>query len=88
MRKLWRVARHEFKVTAANKAFVIITILGPFLILAMSVLPGLLASKPSLMNSGGIVAVYGADETVLSGLSAPLLKQGWKTAAAVNAVKR
>jgi ABC-2 type transport system permease protein len=33
----------EFKLTAANKAFVIITIIGPFLIVAMSVLPSLLA---------------------------------------------
>jgi ABC-2 type transport system permease protein len=45
MNKLWRVARHEFKVTAANKAFVILTILGPFLILAVTVLPGLLSNN-------------------------------------------
>ncbi|TVQ25580.1 MAG: ABC transporter permease [Spirochaetaceae bacterium] len=44
-RRMGRVARMEFKLTAENKAFVIITIIGPFLIVAMSVLPGLLASR-------------------------------------------
>ncbi|TFH06365.1 MAG: ABC transporter permease [Spirochaetales bacterium] len=41
-RKMWTVAKMEFRLTAANKAFVIITILGPFLIVAISVLPSLL----------------------------------------------
>jgi ABC-2 type transport system permease protein len=78
MRKLINVALHEFKMTAANKAFVVITILGPFLILAVSVLPGLLASKPSLMNANGKVALVGAAEPVYASLEASLDKQGWK----------
>ncbi len=41
--KMLRVARMEFRLTAANKAFIIITIIGPFLIAAMSILPTLLA---------------------------------------------
>lgn len=47
-RKMLRVAGMEFRLTAANKAFVIITIIGPFLIVAMSILPSLLA-----MGGGG-----------------------------------
>lgn len=41
--KMLRVARMEFRLTAANKAFIVITIIGPFLIAAMSILPTLLA---------------------------------------------
>lgn len=47
-KKMLRVAAMEFRLTAANKAFVIITIIGPFLIVAMSVLPSLFA-----MGGGG-----------------------------------
>ncbi|HKJ85935.1 MAG TPA: ABC transporter permease, partial [Spirochaetia bacterium] len=46
-KKMLRVAAMEFRLTAANKAFVVITIIGPFLIVAMSILPSLLA-----MNGG------------------------------------
>ncbi len=49
--KMLRVARMEFRLTAANKAFIIITIIGPFLIAAMSILPTLLA-----MGGGGAAA--------------------------------
>jgi ABC-2 type transport system permease protein len=47
-RKMARIAAMEFRLTARNKAFVIVTIIGPFIIVAMSVLPSLLT-----MNSGG-----------------------------------
>lgn len=43
--KMLRVARMEFRLTAANKAFIVITIIGPFLIAAMSILPTLLAMR-------------------------------------------
>jgi ABC-2 type transport system permease protein len=84
MRKLWQVAKHEFKTTAANKAFVVITILGPFLILAITLLPGLLASKPNLLGSGGVVAVLGADDVLMRGFEASLSAKGWKAAAATD----
>ena len=60
-RKMLRVARMEFRLTAANKAFIVITIIGPFLIVAMSVLPTLFA-----MGDGGVatsrIALTGNDE--------------------------
>ncbi len=59
MNKLFKVARREFLATAANKAFVIITLLGPILILAVSVLPSLAATGG--VSSGGAVAVVGGD---------------------------
>ncbi len=58
MNKLMIVLKQEFKMTAANKAFVVITIIGPFLILAISVLPGLLASRgPSVSPDTQVVVV-------------------------------
>ncbi len=59
MSKLFKVARREFLATAANKAFVVITLIGPILILAISVLPGLLASGE--IGSGSTVAVVGGE---------------------------
>jgi len=47
-KKMFRVAAMEFRLTAANKAFVVITIIGPFLIAALSIVPSLLA-----MSGGG-----------------------------------
>lgn len=61
MPKLFAVARHEFKMAAANKVFIILTILGPFLLLGVTVLPGLLAANPSLISDGVPVAVSGGD---------------------------
>jgi len=59
MRKLLKIARHEFRATAANKAFVVITLIGPFLILAVSLLPALAASSGS--KAGSVVALVGGD---------------------------
>jgi ABC-type Na+ efflux pump, permease component len=62
-----RVAKHEFLVTAANKAFVVITLLGPILILALSVLPGLLAANGS-GSTGSVIALVGGDQGVAASL--------------------
>lgn len=70
MPKIFSVLRHEFKLTAANKAFVILTILGPFLILAMTVLPALLTNRPGAMNTGKPVFVAGASPAVFDTLAA------------------
>lgn len=56
-RKMLRVAGMEFRLTAANKAFVIITIIGPFLIVAMSVLPSLLAMSDGGADPGRVALV-------------------------------
>jgi ABC-2 type transport system permease protein len=71
MNKTLLIARHEFAMTAANKAFVVITLLGPFIILALSVLPGLLAMSRA-GASESVVAIVGGDEAARSALSAAL----------------
>lgn len=63
-RKMLRVAGMEFKRTTTNKAFVVITIIGPFLIVAMSVLPSILA-----MSRGGATAERGRANVGVLGLT-------------------
>lgn len=63
--------KQEFKMTAKNKGFIIITIIGPFLILAVSVLPSLFAVS-SDVPEGTTVAVVGADRQFSDRLSAEL----------------
>jgi len=58
VRKLIAVAKREFKAAAANKTFVVMTVLGPFLILAITVLPSLLNNDPKIASSGKPVAIY------------------------------
>ena len=63
LNKLWKVTGHEFKITAATKAFVILTILGPFLIIGVTVVPSLFAQE--IDRESYQLAVLGADETFL-----------------------
>ena len=70
MSKLKHVVRHEFRLTAANKAYVILTILGPFLIFAVTVLPSLLTQSPGSLAAGKPIAIYQAPEALRSALSA------------------
>ncbi|MFP4112918.1 MAG: ABC transporter permease [Spirochaetota bacterium] len=58
-KKMLRVAGMEFRLTAANKAFVVITIIGPFLIVAMSILPSLLAMGDAGGGDPSRVALVG-----------------------------
>jgi len=76
MRKLLLIARREFKLAAANKAFIVITILGPFLIFGVAVLPGLLSANTAVMGSQKPIAVAGAEPGLLSYLEAALEPNG------------
>jgi len=58
----------EFKITAANKAFIIITILGPFLLLAVTILPTLLVRSSSDVKEGTVIGIVGADERLRAGI--------------------
>ena len=76
MRKLFAVTRHEFRAAAANKTFVIMTLLGPFLILAVTVLPSLMAQDPAAVGGGKPLAVVVRDDAAWDALSAGLSAQG------------
>jgi len=70
MSKLFEVIRHEFKMVAANKAFVILTIVGPFVLVAISVLPALLSSNTEIKDVD--IAVVGADMDMMQRIEGPL----------------
>ena len=52
----------EFRLTVANKAFIVLTLLGPFLIVAVAILPSLLSKSGSAMGGPATrIALLGAD---------------------------
>jgi len=59
-RKTLTIANHEFRGVTNTKAFIIITILGPFIILAVSVLPSVLSSRVNMMKEGTRIGVVGS----------------------------
>lgn len=75
MGKLARIIRMEFRLTVANKLFVVLTILGPFLIAAVAILPGLLTNAQGTMGSPVTrIALLGADPRFVLEVS-PALQQ-------------
>jgi ABC-2 type transport system permease protein len=60
--KLAKIIRMEFRLTAANKLFIILTILGPFIIGAVTVLPTALSIRNATVGvSETRIALVGAD---------------------------
>jgi ABC-2 type transport system permease protein len=76
MSKLFEVARQEFRFTAANKGFVVITIIGPFLILAIAVLPGLFAATGASDISDKTVGIYTPADELFMTLSQAVSESG------------
>ena len=68
MKRMVRIMKMEFKITAANKAFIIITILGPFLLLGITILPTLFARSSAEIDQGTVVGIVGADQRLMAGL--------------------
>lgn len=62
------IARHEFSLVARTKTFIIITIIGPFLIFAITVLPSLFATNGEQFQKGATIAVVGGNDTIIQGL--------------------
>jgi ABC-2 type transport system permease protein len=70
--RLWKIIRMEFRLTAANRAFLILTILGPFLISAVTVLPSLMSRRGGLGGNVELnIAVANADPHFLGELRPP-----------------
>ncbi len=69
MGKLLKIIRMEFRLTAANKAFIILTILGPFLIAAVTVLPTLLTTGTGISGTETKIALVGADPAFVSSVA-------------------
>ncbi len=74
--KISIIARHEFNMVAHTKTFLIITILGPFLIFAITVLPSLLNRNSDGFQEGSVITVVGASSDVINALSEALSPHG------------
>ena len=74
MKKIWNVVGHEFRMTAATKAFIILTILGPFLLIGITVVPALVSQ--SAERRGVKIAVIGMSEQMFAAVSVPLEQLG------------
>jgi ABC-2 type transport system permease protein len=74
--KMAKIARMEFKLTAVNRAFIVLTILGPFIIVAISVLPGLLAMSGSMGSPELKVAIVSQDQSFVDGIAPALNRSG------------
>ncbi len=80
MTKLGKIIRMEFRLTAANRAFVVLTILGPFLIAAVMVLPALMSTKQNAMGSPPLrVAIAGVSDPTFLPSVTPALEQAGMT---------
>jgi ABC-2 type transport system permease protein len=74
MGKLARVIRMEFRLTAASRIFIVFTILGPFLISAVTILPGVLSRSGGALGSPVTrIALLGAEPGFVQEI-APLLQ--------------
>ena len=70
MSKLAKIIRMEFRLTVANKLFIFLTVLGPFLIAGVALLPGLLSTSAGAMGSPSTrIALLGADPAFVQALS-------------------
>jgi len=79
--RLIRVMSHEFRATAANKGFMITTIVGPFLILAVAVLPsvGVQMAQDRGIEDGTTVAVYAPEEDLTAAVIERLAREAVET---------
>lgn len=67
--KLGKIIRMEFRLTAANKLFIVLTILGPFLIGAVTVLPTMISVSGTRMGSPETkIALVGADPSYVEAI--------------------
>ncbi len=75
MSKLATIIRMEFRLTVMNKLFIVLTLLGPFLIAAIALLPGLLSRSEGAAGSPVTrIAIVGADSSFVRAIS-PALRQ-------------
>jgi len=74
--KMLTIARHEFSGITSTKAFIIITILGPFLILSVAVLPSLLSTRVNMVKEGTRIGVVGSSPQITAILQSAVDKDG------------
>ncbi len=68
MKKLLEIVKHEFKMTAANRTYIIMTILGPFLILAVTVLPAIVSMRTGGIKEGTRIGILSSSPSFTAAL--------------------
>jgi ABC-2 type transport system permease protein len=74
MSKMWKVAGHEFRRTAGGRAYLVLTILGPFLIIAMTVVPAVVSQRQT--RSDLVIAATGGDPAMIRKIAVDLRGAG------------
>ncbi len=86
--RLAQIIRMEFRLTAANKAFIVLTVLGPFLIFVVTALPAVIATRSGGAGSAELkVAVANADPAFLEGMRVALAQNRIRLFEASGSVK-
>jgi len=76
MNKLFEIIKHEFKLTAMNRLYLVMTILGPLLIFAVSVLPTLITRNTTLIKEGSVIGIVTEESSLTYVLSAVFTESG------------
>ncbi len=76
--KMAKITAMEFKLTAANRAFIILTILGPFIIAAISILPSVLSMRGGLGPTETKVAIVSREAGFVDSITPALESSGIK----------
>jgi ABC-2 type transport system permease protein len=88
MSKLTKIIRMEFRLTAANRLFIILTLLGPFLIAAVALLPSVLAMSGGAMGGPETrIALVGVDARFVEAISPAFAKSGMRFVTAEGSVE-
>jgi ABC-2 type transport system permease protein len=88
MGKLARIIRMEFRLTAASRIFIVFTILGPFLISAVTILPGVLSGSGGALGSPVTrVALLGAEPRFVQEIAPLVQKANIQVSAAQGSVE-
>jgi ABC-2 type transport system permease protein len=83
--RLLRIIRMEFRMTAASRTFVVVTILGPFLLAAVMALPTLLSTRQSATVAPPIrLALAGVEDPSFYASVTPALEQAGMTVEAAG----
>lgn len=77
MNKIFRIMRMEFRLTAMNKLFLVFTLLGPFLIAFVAILPeALMSSGAFRLGKTENIAIVGAEPYVMREITENLRPKG------------
>jgi ABC-2 type transport system permease protein len=88
MGKLAKIIHMEFRLTVANKVFIVLTAIGPFLIAAITILPSFLSTPAGSMGSSVTkIALLGADPLFLQEISPVFLQSRIEVSAVQGSVE-